>query len=305
MSKGIPGKNAQQNVQPRKKPIKTHIIPEFPGNPRNQKCKIPVVRSSKPAFCAVEPAPQYHQLTFSKTNMSKGIPGKNAQQNVQPRKKNIKTHIIPEFPGNPRNQKCKIPIVRSAKPAFLQWNLHLNITNLHFPRRKAPKAFLERMRSRMYNLEKKQSKPIKYQNCQGILGTKKCKIPVVRSSKPAFCAVEPAPQYHQLTFSKTKVSKGIAGKNAQQNVQPRKKPIKTHIIPEFPGNPRNQKCKIPVVRSSKLAFLQWNLHLNITNLHFPRPKAPKAFLERMHNRMYNLEKKKHQNPYNTRIPRES
>ena len=38
-----------------------------------------------------------------------------------------------------------------------------------------------------------------------------------------------------------------------------------------------KKCKIPVVRSSKPAFLQWNLHLNITNLHFPRPKCPKAY----------------------------
>jgi len=70
------------------------------------------------------------------------------------------------------------------------------------------------------------------------------------------------------------------------------------------GIPGNQKCKIHVVRSSKPAFLQWNLHLNITNLHFPRPKAPKAFLERMHSRMYNLEKNR-QNPDNTRIPRES
>ena len=108
--------------------------------------------------------------------------------------------------------------------------IYARTCNLHVPRPKAPKAFLERMHNRMYNLEKN--------------------------------------------------------------------PIKTHIIPEFPGNPRSQKCKIPVVRSSKPAFLQWNLHLNITNLHFPRPKAPKAFLERMHNRMYNLEKK-HQNPYNT------
>ena len=53
-----------------------------------------------------------------------------------------------------------------------------------------------------------------------------------------------------------------------------------------------KKCKIPVARSSKPAFLQWNLHLNIINLHFPRPKCPKALLERMHNRMYNLEKTK-------------
>ena len=38
------------------------FFPEFPGNPRKQKCKIPVVRSSKPAFFAVKPGPQYHQL---------------------------------------------------------------------------------------------------------------------------------------------------------------------------------------------------------------------------------------------------
>ena len=156
MSKGIPGKNAQQNVQPRENPIKTHIIPA--GNPRNQKCK--GCKVFKTWIFAVEPAPQYHQLTFSKTKMSKGIAGKNAQQNVQPRKNPIKTHIIPEFPGNPRNQKCKIPVVRSSKPAFLQWNLHLNITNIHFPMPKCPKALLERMRNRMYNLEKNQSKPI-------------------------------------------------------------------------------------------------------------------------------------------------
>jgi hypothetical protein len=40
------------------------------------------------------------------------------------------------------------------------------------------------------------------------------------------------------------MSKSIAGKNAHENVQPRKNSIKTHIIPEFPGNPRNQKCNM-------------------------------------------------------------
>ena len=32
-----------------------------------------------------------------------------------------------------------------------------------------------------------------------------------------------------LTFSKTKMSKGIPGKNAQKNVQPRKNPYNTRI----------------------------------------------------------------------------
>ena len=65
----------------------THIIPEFPGNPKGQECKIPIVRSPKPSLFAVELAPQYHQLTLSKTKMPKGIAGKNAQNNVQPTNK--------------------------------------------------------------------------------------------------------------------------------------------------------------------------------------------------------------------------
>ena len=104
----------------------------------------------------------------------------------------------------------------------MQWNLDLNITNLHFPRPKCPKALLERMH-------------------------KKC-----------------------TTYPK--------------------KP-KTYIIPEFARNPRGQKCKIPIVRSPSPALFAWNLHLNVTNLHFPRPKCPKALIERMHKRMYNLQKK--------------
>ena len=55
-----------------------------------QKCKIPIVRSPKPALFAVEPAPQDHQLTFSNTRI----------------------------PRNLKGQKCKIPIVRSSKPAL-------------------------------------------------------------------------------------------------------------------------------------------------------------------------------------------
>ena len=160
MPKGIDRKNAQKNVQPAKKAIKTHITPEILGDPRGQKCKILFVRSSKPAFCAVEPGPQYHQLTFSKAKMSKGIAGKNAQKMYNLQKRTIKNHIIPEFARNPRGQKCKIPIVRSPSPALFAWNLHLNVTNLHFPRPKCPKALIERMHKRMYNLQKRQSKPI-------------------------------------------------------------------------------------------------------------------------------------------------
>jgi hypothetical protein len=50
--------------------------------------------------------------------------------------------------------------------------MDFNIINLHFPRPKWPKAFLEKIHNKIYNLEKTQSKPIKYQNSQGILGTK-------------------------------------------------------------------------------------------------------------------------------------
>ena len=172
--------------------------------------------------------------------------------------------------------------------------LHLNVTNLRFPRPKCPKAFLKRMQKRMYNIVQPTTKATKTHIIQEFPGNprgQKCKIPIVRSPKPALFAVEPAPQYHQLTFSKTKMPKGIAGKNAQKNVQPTQKKPKTYIIPEFPGNPRGQKCKIPIVRSPSPALFAWNLHLNVTNLHFPRPKCPKALIERMHKRMYNLQKR--------------
>jgi hypothetical protein len=85
-------------------------------------------------------------------------------------------NITIEFPGNPRGKKCKIPIVRSPNLQYLQWNLHLKIIILHSNTRIS-------------------------RNPKG----KKCKIPIVRSSKPALFAVEPGPQYHQLTFSKVKV----------------------------------------------------------------------------------------------------
>ena len=104
MRKGIARQNVQKKVQSTKK-IKTHIILSFPGDPRGQKCKIPFVRSPKPAVFAVEPAPQDRQLTFSKARI----------------------------PRNPKGHKCKIPIARSSKPALFAVNLHLTITNLHFP----------------------------------------------------------------------------------------------------------------------------------------------------------------------------
>jgi hypothetical protein len=44
----------------------------------------------------MEPKPQYHKLTFYKAT---------------------KIHIIPEFPGISGGQNCKIPTVRSSKPA--------------------------------------------------------------------------------------------------------------------------------------------------------------------------------------------
>ena len=57
------------------------------SNIKDQKCKIPVVRSPKPALFAVEPGPQYHQLTFYKTKMHKGIARQHVQKNVQSTKK--------------------------------------------------------------------------------------------------------------------------------------------------------------------------------------------------------------------------
>ena len=72
--------NVQKKVNPQNKNFKTHIILSFPWGPRGQKCKIPIVRSPKPAVFTVEPAPQDHQLTFSKARL----------------------------PRNPKGQKCKI-----------------------------------------------------------------------------------------------------------------------------------------------------------------------------------------------------
>ena len=150
----------------------------LPRNPKGQKCKILIVRLPKPSLFAVEPGPQYHQLTCYKTKMHQGMLDRMYKRRCNPKKKNFKTHIILSFPGDPRGQKCKIPIVRSPKPAVF--------------------------------------------------------------------AVEPAPQDHQLTFSKARI----------------------------PRNPKGQKCKIPIARSSKPALFAVNLHLTITNLHFPTPDFP-------------------------------
>ena len=104
--------------------------------------------------------------------------------------------------------------------------LHLNVTNLRFPRPKCPKAFLKRMQKRMYNIVQPTTKATKTHITQEFPGNprgQKCKIPIVRSPKPALFAVEPAPQYHQLTFYKTKMHKGIARQHVQKNVQSTKK----------------------------------------------------------------------------------
>jgi hypothetical protein len=47
-----------------------------------------------------------------------------------------------------------------------------------------------------------------------------------------------------------------------------------NITIEFPGNPRGKQCKIPIVRSPNLQYLQWNLHLKIIILHYPTPEFP-------------------------------
>ena len=80
----------KRRCNPQNKNFKTHIILSFPGGPRGQKCKIPIVRSPKPAVFAVEPAPQDHQLTIPrnpKGKMHKGIARQHVQKNVQSTKK--------------------------------------------------------------------------------------------------------------------------------------------------------------------------------------------------------------------------
>ena len=101
---------------------------------------------------------------------------------------------------------------------------------------------------------------------------KKCKIPIVRPPKPALIAVELGPQYHQLTFYKTKMHKGIVRQNVRKNVQSTKKISKYHN--RISRDPRGKKCKIPIVRSPNLQYLQWNLHLKIIILHYPTPEFP-------------------------------
>ena len=143
----------------------------------------------------MEPGPHYHQLAFYKTKCTQALLDRMCKRMCNPQKKNIKTHIMLEFPANPRGHKCKIPTVRSPKPAVFAvepapQDHQLTFSNTRIPRN--PKG-------------------------------QKCKIPIVRSPKPALFAVEPAPQYHQLTFYKTKMHKGIARQHVQKNVQSTKK----------------------------------------------------------------------------------
>ena len=124
----------------------------------------------------MEPGPHYHQLAFYKTKCTQALLDRMCKRMCNPQK-NIKTHIMLEFPANPRGHKCKIPIVRSPKPAVFALEPAPQDHQLTFSNTRIPR------------------------NLKG----QKCKIPIVRSSKPALFAVEPGPQYHQLTFSKVKV----------------------------------------------------------------------------------------------------
>ena len=298
MHQGMLDRMYKRRCKPQNKNFKTHIILSFPGDPRGQKCKIPIVRFPKPAVFAVEPAPQDHQLTFSKARI----------------------------PRNPKGQKCKIPIARSSKPALFAvepapHDHQLTFSNTRLPRNpkgqkckipivRLPKPALFAVEPAPQDHQLTFSKTGLPRNPKG----QKCKILIVRLPKPSLFAVEPGPQYHQLTCYKTKMHQGMLDRMYKRRCNPKKKNFKTHIILSFPGdprgqkckilivrspkpavfavepapqdhqltfskariprNPKGQKCKIPIARSSKPALFAVNLHLTITNLHFPTPDFP-------------------------------